>query len=190
MGISRCNEDRWVAVRPACEPDLNDIATMIDDFVRGHPAEHHPRSLSALRAAYFGEAPVAHLLIAYKGERIVGMGQWTLIYDMFWAMYGGSAEWLYVRPEARGRGIAAAIVAEICAQIRNAGGEFLRGGGGDKVSQLYERVAIGSPTRECHVSAEAFQALADLAGASPRELVRCLPSRELNKVPARSPSEK
>jgi len=114
------------------------------------------------------------------------MGQWTLIYDMFWAMYGGNAEWLYVRPEARGRGIAAAIVAEICAQIRNAGGEFLHGGGGDKVSQLYERVAIGSPTRECHISAEAFQVLADLAGASPRELVRCLPSRELNKVLARS----
>jgi len=77
-------------------------------------------------------------------------------------------------------------VAEICSQIRNAGGEFLHGGGDDEVSQFYERVAIGSPTNACHVSGEAFQVFADLAGASPRELVRCLPSRDLNKVPARS----
>jgi GNAT superfamily N-acetyltransferase len=190
MGAIRCNDDRWVTVRPACEADLNDIATMIDDFVSGHPAEHQPRPLGALRAAYFGEAPVAHLLVACKMGRIVGMGQWTLIYDMFWAMFGGNAEWLYVRPEARGRGIAAAIAAEICSQIRDAGGEFLHGGGDDEVSQFYERVAIGTPTNACHVSGEAFQVFADLAGASPRELARCLPSRDLNKVPARPRSPK
>ena len=41
------------------------------------------------------------------------MGQWTLIYDMFWSAYGGNVEWLYVRPEHRGSGVVAAIVAEI-----------------------------------------------------------------------------
>src|SRR4030095_15258493 len=55
-------------------------------------------------------------------------------------------------------------------------GEFIRGGGDDEVERLYERVAIGRPTHECHVSAEAFQVLADLAVLAPREIVRRLPS--------------
>src|SRR6185369_9346629 len=98
---------------------------------------------------------------------------------------GGNVEWLYVRPEHRGSGVVAAIVAEICAEVRQAGGEFLYGGGGDEVERLYERVALGSPTNACHLSAEAFQAFADLAGLSPREIVRKLPSSELNLVAAR-----
>ena len=158
---------------------------MVNDFVRGHPAEDHPRSLSALREAYFGQAPVANLVVAIRDGRVIGMGQWTLIYDMFWGMYGANAEWLYVRPEYRGLGIVVAIVAEICAQVRSAGGQFLHGGGDDEVERLYERAAIGGPTNECHLSAEAFQVFADLAGLAPREIVRRLPSSELNRVVAR-----
>ncbi len=125
------------------------------------------------------------MLVAVKRGRVVGMGQWTRMYDMFWAMFGGHAEWLYVRPDERGRGIAAAIVAAICDDVRGAGGEFLHGGGDDAVSQLYERVARGWPTRECYLSADAFQAFADLAGASPREIVARLPAKELNSVSTR-----
>jgi GNAT superfamily N-acetyltransferase len=171
-----------LTIRLATEADLGDIEEMVNDFVKGHPAENHPRSRSALRAAYFGQAPVAKVVVAVIDGRVVGMGQWALIYDMFWSMYGGNAEWLYVRPQFRGRGIVAAIIAGICAQIRQAGGEFLHGGGGDKVELLYERVAIGGPSHECHVSAKAFHVFADLAGLTPREIVRRLPSPELNRV--------
>ena len=175
-----------LTVRLARETDLDDVEEMVNDFVKGHPAEKHPRSRSVLCAAYFGDAPVARLVVATRNGRVIGMGQWTLIYDMFWGMYGANAEWLYVRPEYRGRGVVVAIVAEICAQVRQAGGEFLHGGGDDEVERLYERVAIGRPTHECHVSAEAFQALADLAGLAPREIVRRLPRPELNRVAARA----
>jgi hypothetical protein len=105
---------------------------------------------------------------------------------MFWGMYGANAEWLYMRPEHRGTGVAAAIVAEICSQVRQAGGEFLHGGGDDKAERLDERVAIAGPTHECHLSAEAFQLLAESAGLAPRQIVRRLPSVELNRVPARA----
>jgi GNAT superfamily N-acetyltransferase len=179
------NKDQ-LTVRLARETDLDDVEEMVNDFVKGHPAEKHPRSRSALRAAYFGNAPVASLVVATRKGRVIGMGQWTLIYDMFWGMYGANVEWLYVRPEYRGHGVAVAIVAEICAQVRHAGGEFLRGGGDDEVERLYERVAIGRLTHECHVSAEAFQVLADLAGLTPREIVRRLPSPELNRVAPRA----
>ena len=168
--------------RSARETDLDAIEEMVTDFVKGHPAENWPRSRLALRDAYFGPSPVAHLIVAVQNDHVVGMGQWTRIYDMFWSMFGANAEWLYVRPEYRGRGIVAAIVAEICAQVRGAGGGFLYGGGGDEVEQLYERVAIGGRTNSCHLSAEAFQLLADLAGMPPREIVRHLPAPGLNRV--------
>lgn len=174
-----------LAVRPARDADLDDIEQMLNDFVKGHPAETHSRSRSKLREAYFGDTPVGTLLVATRSERVIGMGQWTLIYDMFWSAYGGNVEWLYVRPEHRGSGVVAVIVAEISAQVRNAGGEFLHGGG-SHVKTFYERIAMGWMAHECYVSAEAFQALADLAGLAPREIIRRLPDPGLNKVAARA----
>jgi GNAT superfamily N-acetyltransferase len=88
------------------------------------------------------------LLVATRVELVIGMGQWTLIYDMFWSAYGGNVEWLYVRPEHRRSGVAAAIVAEISAQGRDAGGEFLHGGGNRDAEALYERVAMGWKAHE------------------------------------------
>jgi GNAT superfamily N-acetyltransferase len=174
-----------IQVRSATEEDLNDVAGMVSRFAEGHPAQSHPRPISRLREAYFGASPVAHLLVATKGPRVIGMGQWTRIYDMFWAMFGGYVEWLFVIPELRGQGIAPAIIAEICCQVRLAGGEFLRGGAdGAEIAALYERVAIGAPAYGFNLSASAFQNFADLAGLQPREIVRRLPHPDLNGVAA------
>ena len=171
-----------LVVRSALESDLGAIETMICDFAAGHPAESHPRSRSKLREAYFGSVPVANLVVAVRNDVPVGMAQWTRIYEMFWSMYGATVEWLYVRPQFRRSGIVAALVAEVCAQVRASGGEFLYGGGGDEIEPLYERVAIGGPTNQCHLSAEAFQAFADLAGLPPRTIVSRIPAVELNRV--------
>jgi hypothetical protein len=184
---SRARRDRQVnslVVRAARETDLDAIEEMTNDFAVGHPAATHPRSRAKLREAYFGDCPVAHLVVAARDDYPVGMAQWTRIYEMFWSAYGASMEWLYVRPQARRSGIVAAIVAEVCAQVRGSGGEFLYGGGGDEVERLYERVAVGGRTNHCHLSAEAFQAFADLAGLAPRAIVRRLPPVELNRVAA------
>jgi GNAT superfamily N-acetyltransferase len=94
--------------------------------------------------------------------------------------------WLYVRPEFRSQGIAAAIVAEISRRVRLDGGELLHGGAEvDAVSKLYERVATGTPARTVYVSGEAFQAFADLGGMPVREIVRRLPAPSLNREPPR-----
>lgn len=184
VGWNCPNSMRWLCIRSGAPPDLDAVVELIEDFVEGHPARSHPRSRDRLHAALFGDHPVANLLVAEVGGRVVGMVQWTRLYDLFWSAYGGTIEWLHVRRDVRGLGIAAALVAEACARVRQVEGEFLHGHGGDDVARLYERVAVGATTRSFYLSAEAFQAFADLAGSSPRELVRRLPSRGLNRVPA------
>ena len=173
-----------IAIRDGVPDDLDAIAEMLEDFVATHPAKSHPRSRDKLRDALFGAEPVAHVLVAVDRDRVVGMVQWWRIFDMFWGMFGGKAEWLYVRPEARGRAVAAMLGAEVCARVRAAGGEFLYlGSVEDSVTALYDRVTHSWPERTHALSGMAFARIADLAGASARELVRKLPSPELNKVP-------
>jgi GNAT superfamily N-acetyltransferase len=171
-------------VRPANSGDIGEIERMVSDFVKGHPAENHPRSTEALHAAYFGERPVTNLLVAERGGEIIGMIQWRLVHDMFWGMFGADAEWLYVKPTRRGSGAAAALVARVCADSSRVGAEFLHGGGGDGPSKLYERVAIGHESRECHVSGKAFQVFAKLDGLPVRKIVRGLPDKSLGLQPA------
>ena len=173
-----------LSIRRATANDTAEIERMVGDFARGHPAEHHPRAAHTVRAAYFGEHPVAHLLVAERGNEIVGMAQWRLIYDMFWGMFGAEAGWLYVKPPYRGSGIVAALVARLCAEAAEAGATFLHGGGGDGPSRLYERVAIGQSDRACHLSGKAFQIVARLDGLPVREIVRRLPPKELGLQPA------
>ena len=173
-------------IRDARLDDLPAIEEMVEDFVKGHPAENHPRSSDALRRAYFGDRPLARLLVAERDGGVVGMGQWWLGHDMFWGMFFVEAGWLYVRPRCRGSGIAAAIVAAICGQARREGAEFLHGGGGERASKLYERVAIGMASRECFLSGKGFQVMAGLEGLPVREIVRRLPAPELSRQPAES----
>lgn len=168
-----------LSIRRATANDALEIERMVADFVRGHPAEKHPRAPDALRAAYFGERPVAHLLVAERRHEIVGMAQWRLIYDMFWGMFGAQAEWLYVKPQHRGSGIVAALIARACSEASDAGAKFVQGSGGDKPSRLYERVAIGQSDRACHLSGKAFQVFAALDGLPARQIVRRLPAKEL-----------
>jgi predicted N-acetyltransferase YhbS len=153
-----------LSIRRATVDDVVEIERMVADFVKGHPAENHPRSRDALREALFGEHPVAHLLVAERRNEVVGMVQWRLIFDIFWGMLGAQADWLYVEPRSRGSGIVAALVARLCAEAAQAGAKFVQGGGGEGPSKLYERVAIGHADRTCHLSAKAFQAFAALDG--------------------------
>ena len=103
-------------------------------------------------------------------------------YDLFWSMYGGDGLGLYVIPAERGFGVGLCIVAAICADIREHGGQFLQASYDAELSPLYERVAVGRPERACHVSALAFERLAAVAGSSARDIIRALPEKSLNYV--------
>lgn len=172
-----------LSIRYAKTSDIPEIEAMVCDFVRGHPAEGHHRPTDVLREAYFGERPVAHLVVGERQGEIVGMMQWTLIYDMFWGMFGAETGWLYVKPQYRRSGIVAALVARACADSSKAGAGFLHGGGGEGPSKLYERVAIGNAGKDCSLSGKAYQVFAELDGLSAREIVRRLPDKQLGLQP-------
>jgi GNAT superfamily N-acetyltransferase len=175
-----------ITVRSATENDLAAIGEMIEHHVQGHPASAHPRSTARLREAYFGARPVARLVVACRDDRVVGMAQWTRLFDNFWSVFGAELEWFYVRPDSRGLGIPAAIVAEVCRLARSEDCEFLKGAAeADRTGALYQKVAMGWPSRQVYLSAEAFQVCADLAGKRPRDIVRGLPDPELNRTAAR-----
>jgi len=172
----------FFTVRRATPTDLEALVALIGEFARGHPAEHYPRSMAVIQEAYFGPRPIARVFLAERRGEPVGFGGWHEVFDPFWAMYGGEADGLYVKPRQRGLGIAPAIIAAICADIRSEGGRFLRGTYADTVGRLYERVAVGNVQRECHLSATAFHIVADLAGSPPLRLLRGLPEKGLNAV--------
>jgi GNAT superfamily N-acetyltransferase len=182
MNETESNVSAMFTVRRATPTDVEALVALIEEFARGHPAEHYPRSMAVMQAAYFGPRAIARVLMAERRGEPVGFGGWHKVFDLFWAMYGGEADGLYVKPRQRGLGIAPTIIAAICADIRSEGGRFLRGTYTDKVGRLYERVAVGSLQRECHVSAMAFHSVADLAGRLPRRLLRGLPKKWLNSV--------
>lgn len=175
-----------IVVRLAEKRDIPEILDMVALFRSGHPSETVPRGGGSIEGAYFGEHPVAELIVAERNARVVGMVQWSREYDMFWEVYHGIPEWLFVREEARGLGVPVAMVAFLCHRVRKSGGTFMTLAGTSTTSSLYQRFAVaGTPVRPFHLSAEAFQQLADLAGASAREIVRSLPSPELNRVAAK-----
>ena len=171
-----------MVIRRAVVEDVDMLARLIDGFAKGHPAEHFARSVERLRDAFFGAEPVGHVLLAVKGDTVIGFGAWRKAYDPYWSMFGGDGLGLYVSPAYRGLGIAACIVAAICSEIREGGGHFLQASYGPSLASLYERVGVGATERSCHVSALAFERLAAAAGGSAREIVRGLPDKALNYV--------
>lgn len=105
------------------------------------------------------------------------------MYDLHWASRGAQIADLYAVPARRGHGVALALVAAVCAEARAEGARFVRGASYDRASptgRLYERIAVGHDSAECHCAGRAFRHLADLHGSRVRNNVRLLPPREWN----------
>ncbi|MGE5186300.1 MAG: GNAT family N-acetyltransferase [Acidobacteriota bacterium] len=112
-----------------------------------------------------------------------GFIAWNDDYDLHHCVRGASLCDLFVRRSARGRGVAPALIAFACREIQATGGVFLRGTAVASAVKLYARVGWGWDCREVTLGGRAFRAIAALAGASPRELVRGLPDPAWNHEP-------
>lgn len=111
-----------------------------------------------------------------------GYMAWDATYDLHWGLGGAHVSDLYVVPAARGLGVAAALVAFCCAEVRAAGGAYLRAEAYDRPStrRLYGRAAVVMPSGEVAMGGRAFRRMADLAGATPRAILAGLPPAAWN----------
>jgi GNAT superfamily N-acetyltransferase len=86
---------------------------------------------------------------------------------------GGRRRGVFFRPEARGRGVAAALVARVCTEVRAGGGVFLRGSHDQALAPFHEQVVNSWPLRETSLSAIAHPR----RGGAPEVTDRLVPSR-------------
>lgn len=69
-------------------------------------------------AALFGPSPRVFGHVAEIDRRVLGMAIWFVTFSTWTGHHGIFLEDLYVRPEARGRGIATSLLAELAAIAR------------------------------------------------------------------------
>ena len=146
-------------------PQLNTLVHSAISSRPTSPIQPHPRSTSRSATASLLGSRVGSPATTCSGRSVAGR---PLVSSSTLSI-GGRAS-----PHASSHAL--------CSAVRDAGGGFLKATYTDDVAGFYERVAIGGPVRECHLSAKAFTAVANLAGSSAREIAAHLPDPELNFI--------
>ena len=105
-------------IRPARPDDVPAILQLIQDLAEYEGARHEARATpEQLEHALFGDAPsvFAHLAehSGPAGPEVAGFALWFLNFSTWTGRHGIYLEDLYVRPELRGRGYGAALLAEL-----------------------------------------------------------------------------
>lgn len=160
--------------------ELERVAQLMDDYVRQNlnmPAWSCP--IETLKRDYMSGC--FRLTVIYWGAQLVGFAAWTPSYDLHHCVHGAVFLDFYVDPAYRCRGLGAALICDVAAEAVRYGWEFLRGSAlSGRAARLYARVGICFGTNEYNVSGKALRQLASLAGRSPREMLRQLPTKEMN----------
>ena len=101
-----------IIIRPATEQDAPLIQRFIRDLARYEHLEHEMVATEeGLRKSLFGERRYAEVVFACVGDDPVGFALFFHNYSTFLGKPGIYLEDLFVRPEARGRGIGKRLLA-------------------------------------------------------------------------------
>jgi GNAT superfamily N-acetyltransferase len=103
-----------ITIRPAVRADVPLVLGFIRDLARYERLEHEVSASEAqLQEALFGERRYAEVVFACDGGEPVGFALFFHNFSTFKAMPGIYLEDLFVRPEARGRGIGKRLLAHL-----------------------------------------------------------------------------
>jgi GNAT superfamily N-acetyltransferase len=109
-------------IRPAMESDVPQILEMILALAEYEKLSHTVvASEDALRRSLFGSTPAAEVLLAFDGAECSGFALFFPNYSTFLARPGLYLEDLFVKPQARGRGIGRALLTALAAIARQRG---------------------------------------------------------------------
>jgi GNAT superfamily N-acetyltransferase len=101
-------------IRPATPADVPTILDLIRGLAEYEKLAHEAVGTEAdLRRTLFGERPFAEVLVAEDAGVAVGFALFFHNYSTFLAKPGIYLEDLFVRPEARGKGIGRALMIEL-----------------------------------------------------------------------------
>jgi GNAT superfamily N-acetyltransferase len=101
-----------ITIRPATRDDVSLILEFIRDLARYERLEHEVAASAAqLGEALFGERPYAEVVFACSGGEPLGFALFFHNFSTFKGRPGIYLEDLFVRPEARGRGIGRQLLA-------------------------------------------------------------------------------
>jgi GNAT superfamily N-acetyltransferase len=108
-----------LTIRDATRDDI----PLVLEFIRGlaeyeRLAHEVVATEEVLHRTLFGERRVAEVILAFEDERAVGFALFFHSYSTFLARPGIYLEDLFVRPEARGRGIGRALLSRLAAIAR------------------------------------------------------------------------
>jgi GNAT superfamily N-acetyltransferase len=109
-------------IRRATEKDVEAILGLIEDL-----AEYErfggrvDVDADRLRDSLFGDNPAVFAHVAEEGDQVVGTAIWFLNYSTWTGAHGIYLEDLFVRPEARGRGLGKALLVALAQVAVEAG---------------------------------------------------------------------
>ncbi|HZS40026.1 MAG TPA: GNAT family N-acetyltransferase [Polyangia bacterium] len=172
-----------IDVRAAAPTDVPELAALLELYMKEQYGRAWNGSPEALERDGFGAR--FDVMVAARGGELVGFAAWAAAYDLHHCVAGSELIDLFVRKDARARGVALLLIAAAASEARARGAVYMKGlaVGAPATRRLYERVAMSFDGADIIVGGRAFRALAELAGRPLREMLLALPRKEWNYQP-------